>query len=83
MDLNFILKLCWTIIVVILTLIAIFAFVETIINKIREPKKKKELNAAIDKFTDEFVKYMEEELNKEDKPKPKRKTTKKVVKKEE
>ena len=83
MDLNFILKLCWTIIVVILTLIAIFAFVETIINKIREPKKKKELNAVIDKFTDEFVKYMEEELNKEDKPKPKRKTTKKVVKKEE
>ncbi len=36
MDLNLILKVCWVIIVVILTLIFIGAFIETIIKKIQE-----------------------------------------------
>ena len=77
MDLNYILKLCWTIIVVVLTLIVLIAFIETIVKKIQAPKKKKEQLEAIDKFTDEFIKYMCEETKKEEKPKAKRKATKK------
>ena len=80
MDLNLILKVCWTIIVAILTLIIIIAFVETIIKKIQEPKRKKEQLEALDKFTDEFLKAIAEEKKEE---KPKKKTTKKKVKKEE
>ena len=75
MDLNYILKLCWTIIVVVLTLIVLIAFIETIVKKIQAPKKKKEQLEAIDKFTDEFINAIKE--NKEEKPKTKRKATKK------
>jgi nucleoside recognition membrane protein YjiH len=75
MDLNYILKLCWTIIVVILTLIVIIAFIETIIKKIQEPKRKKEQIQALDKFTEDFINAIKE--NKEDKPKAKKRTTKK------
>ena len=75
MDLNYILKLCWTVIVIILTLIVIIAFIETIIKKIQAPKKKKEQLEAIDRFTDEFINAIKE--NKEEKPKTKRKPAKK------
>lgn len=80
MDLNFVLKLCWTIIVVILTLIAIGAFIETIINKFQEPKRRKEKIEALDKLTDEFIKAIAEE--KQEKKAPK-KTTRKTTKKKE
>ena len=75
MDLNYILKLCWTVIVIILTLIVIIAFIETIIKKIQAPKKKKEQLEAIDRFTDEFINAIKE--SKEEKPKAKRKPAKK------
>ena len=83
MDLNFILKLCWTIIVIVLTLIVIGAFIETIVKKIQEPKRKKENLEAIDKFTDEFVKYLEEELSDKKPAKKAAKTSKKPAKKKE
>ena len=85
MDLNLVLKICWTIIVVILTLIVIGAFIETIIKKIQEPKKKKAMIKAIDNFTDEFIKWCEEN-KKEETPKAKatnRTTTRKTTKKKE
>lgn len=80
MDLNYILKLCWTIIVIILTLIVIGAFIETIVKKIQEPKRNKEKLEAIDRFTDEFINAIKEsklEIKKEEKPKTKSKATKK------
>ena len=83
MDLDTILKVCWVIIVVILTLTIIVAFIETLVKKVQEPKRKKEFNKALDTLTEEFIKGIQEELNDEKKPKPAKRTTKKTVKKKE
>jgi len=83
MDLNLIIKTCWTIIVVILTLIFIGAFVETIIKKIQEPKRKKEALKVIDKATEDFIKYLQEELDDKKPAKKTAKTSKKPAKKKE
>ncbi len=84
MELDYILKLCWAIIVIVFTLMLIIAFVETIIKKIQAPKKEKEINDAINKFADELAKSIEKELSEEDKPAKKRaKSSKKAATKEE
>lgn len=61
MDLNYVLKFCFTIIVFIFTVVLIMAFIDTLKEKIMYNYKKDKALKELDRFTNEFLKHVENE----------------------
>ena len=69
MDLGVFIKTCWAIIVFTFMLMIVFAFVETIINKIRHSKDEEAINEAYENYIEYLIEKYEgkEEFDDNDK----------------